>query len=119
MKIKTLGVVGCLLVATFSGCNKDQSASNPPSDVPKAAENAGAQAKPVVDAAVKEVDPAVSHAIDTAKSFVTEKKYQEALNTLAELKDVKLTPEQQKVVDDLKAQIQKLMAADAGNLMGK
>jgi hypothetical protein len=143
MKMKTLGagIVGCLLVAGYSGCDKNQSASNPPGDVQKAAESAGTAAKPAMDAAAKEVKPAVEKAADTAakqadaassqaqgfidkaKSFVAEKKYQEALNTLGQLKNLKLTADQQKLVDDLKAQIQKLMSSDAGksvgNLLGK
>lgn len=50
--------------------------------------------------------------IDAAKKLVADQNWSEALKTLASLSDMKLTPEQQTMVDSLKQQAQK-MAQDA------
>lgn len=48
-----------------------------------------------------------------AQTLVGEKKYEEAGNLLQKLADYKLTPEQQKMFDDLKTTIQKAMESGA------
>jgi hypothetical protein len=52
--------------------------------------------------------------IYNAKGLVTNQKYQDALNVVQQLSSLKLTPEQQTVVDGLKTQIQTALAKAAG-----
>jgi hypothetical protein len=51
--------------------------------------------------------------IDRAKAYIADKKYQEALASLNQLASTKLTADQQKVVDGLKAQIQSALTKAA------
>jgi hypothetical protein len=51
--------------------------------------------------------------IEAARKLTGENKYDEALKMLGALANSKLTPDQQKMVDSLKEQIQKAMAAKA------
>lgn len=91
------------------------------------AKEAAAAAQATGNQAVAAVQTQAQTLIDKAKSLVTDKKYQDALNTLQQLSNLKLTPEQEKVVTDLKTQIQKLLASQGmtnaagalGNLLGK
>jgi hypothetical protein len=124
-KLIITGVVACASLAAVSGCKKEEATPG----APKAQEATASQAAPVVDAgksAAKEVtDQAAGQAkaseqqaqglIDRAKAYVAEQKYQEGLNSLSQLSNIKLTAEQQKLVDDLKAQIQTALAKATGS----
>ena len=84
--------------------------------------------KAVTDATKQTESPAISATakaqdyIDKAKVLVTDKKYQDALNSLQSLSGLTLSTEQQKLVDDLKQTIQTALgskaATDGANAVG-
>ena len=142
MNTQTLrvGIASCLLIAAIAGCDKD-STKTAMDDTKKAVEGAADGVKKATDTAATEIKQAAEKVADgktsaadattaqageviaKAKGLVAEKKYSEALSALGGLKDMKLSDSQQKIADELKAQIQKLMSGDAGkavgNLLGK
>jgi hypothetical protein len=117
-----------------------QAASAAASEAQKAVESpkaAADHAQPTVAAATEQaVKAAVSQTntvaaasstqvqglIDKAKGLVTDEKYQDALKVVQQLSSLKLTPEQQTLVDGLKSQIQTALAkatgADAASALG-
>lgn len=61
------------------------------------------------EAAVAKGEGMAQTLIDQAKALINDKKYSEALTALQNLGQMKLTPEQQGMVDNLKALVQKAM----------
>jgi hypothetical protein len=57
----------------------------------------------------------VQTVLDQVKGLLGEKKYPEALTALSQLSNVDLTAEQQKLVEQLRTQIQSAMAAQTAN----
>jgi hypothetical protein len=83
---------------------------------------AAATAQQTVDAATLKANAAASDAtnqvqalIEKAKGYVTDEKYKDALGVLQQLSSVKLTDEQQKLVDSLKEKVQTALASTAGS----
>lgn len=77
------------------------------------AETAATNAVTQVQAVTAPAQSQAQALIDRVKALVAEKKYTEALSSLKEVSNLQLTPTQQTLVDQLKAQIQKAMATQA------
>jgi hypothetical protein len=122
-----------VLALALAGCSKQDSSSSTPDDAKKATAPTADTIKQTVDTAKAAGEKAVAEAgskaqelIDKAKSLVTDNKFQDASTVLQQLGGMNLSDAQQKLVDDLKAQIQKALVNKAtgdassavGNILG-
>jgi hypothetical protein len=136
--------LGFAALASCTGCGQSEDSSTT-NDAPgtqpapsstaaglkEAAQGAAANVKETADRvgaeAAQQVDQLKAQSqglIDKAKTLIAEKKYEDAWKALTQLSNFTLSPEQQKTVDDLKAQLQKVMSNPAvsnavGNLLNR
>lgn len=108
----------------LTACGNNQSTPATKSETSAPANTAGTaageikkqveEAKGAVESKAKEVAAQASSQaqglIDQAKSLISQNKLSEAMTSLNQLGGLKLTPEQQKLVDQLKEQVQKALA---------
>ncbi len=138
MKIQILIAATALsaVAINLSGCKKEETGptaveATKPSDTTaiepaKVADPAKQSvAKEAIDDAANQANAATAQSqslIDKAKAYIYDQKYQDALTTLSQLSASKLTADQQKLVDALKAEIQSAMAkastGDAASALG-
>ncbi|MFN0067911.1 MAG: hypothetical protein ACKVYV_09775 [Limisphaerales bacterium] len=91
-----------------------KTASDSAAAVEKTASDASAAAKKATDDAMAAVNTQYQSAIESVKKLIAEGKGTEAMSKLKDLtSNLKLTPEQKKMVDDLMAQAQKALAGGA------
>lgn len=140
MKIKNsiVSIAACVAVVTFVGCSKSNEPAPPgtnstatATDAAKdmagqavdTAKDVAGQAAAAATNAVTSATPQFNDVVAKAKTYIADKKYTEALDVLNKLSGMVLTAEQQKTVDDLKAEATKLLsggAVDAAKgLLGK
>jgi hypothetical protein len=134
--MKLTNVVAMLaLCAGLAACSKQENPapSTPPAEKPKVQAPAAAPAQmpkteaPAAAPAAADASAQAQGVIDKIKEQVANKDYTGAMSSLKELSAMKLTPDQQTLVDDLKAQVQKGLAGaatpdlgkSAGDLLGK
>ena len=103
------------LVADLAKAAEAQKAVEAKAALDKAAADQAAAAK----AAAAEADSKIQSLIDTAKKLIADTKYADALKTLTDLSQLKLTEAQQKVVAALKDQVNKGLADKASTEAGK